>query len=225
MLGVQVGLIVVAFSTAYTPQPEGWLSTRRWLAIGLIALIVLLGGVLHLLGRSRARYAGAILALGAAVALYVAYEPQLGALPGLGFFAEGSMAALEANLAHLGALVAGVFLAVQWAVDRRALPRMAPFANALVATAVFVMALGGVMWVALHGIYDLSGASGIVVLGFRVVSYTLVMLACMMLPGPRGSEAADPTLRAAPAVLMERCLPHLYLGGALLVAVARGMMG
>jgi hypothetical protein len=105
--------------------------------------------------------------------------------------------------------VAVVFLAIQMAVDRRAMPAEVPFRGALLAAAVLMVALGVIMWLALRGLYDLSGTSGIALLSFRTVAYTLVMLVCLTASGMRGVGT----------------LAHIYMGFALVAAVARNMMG
>ncbi len=206
-VGVHVGLQLVAFSAAWTLQPEGWLSRGQWASFGLIGLAVLVGGACKL-RRGAGRVAlRALLALGGATALYLAYDPQLASLPGLAGISAGPLAELEPSLAHVGVLIAAIFLGVYAAVDRRTVLGRVAFRNAVVTAAVLVLALAGIMWLGLHGIYDLSGTTGIAMLAFRVVSFTLVLVTCLTLSGAPGVGA----------------VAHLYVGAALLIAVARNL--
>jgi len=66
-----------------------------------------------------------------------------------------------------------------------------------------------VMYLALHNLYDLSAASGLPALALRVGSLALLMLAALVLSGSRGVGP----------------VAHIYLGAALLAAVARNFTG
>lgn len=208
-IGGHVGLLLVAFSAAWTIQPEGWFNRGQWLSFALIGLMVLVSGIQALRGRAAILSTSALLALGAATALYLAYDPQLTALPGLAVLGEGPVGALEPSLAHLGVLIAGVFAALYVCLVRPRSSEEPPFAGAVIAAAVLVLVLAGIMWLALHNLYDLSGTSGIDMLTFRVVSFSLLLLSCLVLAPARGVYG----------------VAQLYMGLALLVAVARNFTG
>ncbi len=208
-VGGHVGLLLVAFSAAWTLQPEGWFNRGQWLSFALIGLMVLIVGIQALRGRASNLSASALLALGAATALYLAYDPQLTALPGLTALGAGPVGALEPSLAHLGVFIAGVFAALYAGLVRPRTSGEPPFAGAVVAAAVLVLVLAGIMWLALHNLYDLSGTSGIGMLAFRVVSFSLLLLSCLVLAPARGVYG----------------LAQLYMGLALLIAVARNFSG
>lgn len=204
-----VGLALVAFSAAYTVQPEGLFSARRWASFGLVGLAAVIVGLVRRGESARGPLGAGTLTLTAATALYLSWDPQLTSLPGLSGLGEGAAGMVEPSLAHVGVVLTGLLVALQMAVDRRALPDEVPFRAATVAAAVLVLALGAIMWLGLHEIYDLSGAGGMALLSFRVVAYAVLMVSTLTLSGARavGSSA------------------HLYLGAAVLVAVARNMVG
>jgi hypothetical protein len=149
-----------------------------------------------------------LLAMGGAIALYLAYDPQLAGLPGGGALVETPVANLQPSIAHFGVAIAGLFLALQAAIDRRILPREVPFRGALLAAALLLIAITAAMSLALSNIYDLSMTASPSVLVFRIVAYGLLMLVCVTIPGVRGAGRA----------------PHIYFGLALLAAVARNLL-
>lgn len=208
-IGAHLGLLLVGLSAAWTIQPEGWFSRGEWVAFALIGLAALAAGLAGLRLGVRCPTGAGLLALAAATGLYMAYDPQLAALPGMAAVATGPLGALEPSLAHLGVLVAALFAAISWALRDRELRPEAPFAGGIIAAALLVLVLGGVMYLALHNLYDLSAASGLPALTFRIGSLALVMLAAVAVSGARGVGA----------------VAHIYLGGALLAAVARNLMG
>jgi len=208
-IGAHLGLLLVGFSAAWTIQPEGWFSRGEWAAFALIGLAALAAGLAGIRLGVRCPTGTGLLALAAATGLYMAYDPQLGTLPGMGGLAMGPLGALEPSLAHLGVLIAALFAVLSWALRDRELRPEAPFAGGVIAAALLVLALGGVMYLALHNLYDLSAASGLPALALRVGSLALLMLAALVLSGSRGVGP----------------VAHIYLGAALLAAVARNFTG
>lgn len=205
----QAGLLVVAFSAAYTMQPEGMFSRGEWVAFGIIGLAALVVGIACRGEDARGVLGAGTLGLVGAAALYLSYDPQLASLPGMSGLGMGTVGLLKPSLAHVGVILAALFLAVQLGVDRRALADRVPFRGAVVAAALLVLVLAGVMWLGLHNIYDLSGTSSIGELIFRTLAYTVLMVTCLTLSGARGVGGAA----------------HLYMGAALLIAVARNVLG
>ncbi|MGD9498698.1 MAG: hypothetical protein AB7Y46_20565, partial [Armatimonadota bacterium] len=130
-IGVHAGLALVAASAAWTVQPEGWFGRGEWLSFALVGLALLLAGGVGLVRGASGWVARASLALGAATALYLAYDPQLAAVPGLGALAMGPVGMLEPSLAHLGVLIAALFLALYHGFGRGALPGRVPFRSAV----------------------------------------------------------------------------------------------
>ncbi len=209
MIGVHVGLLVVLFGAIYTSQIEirGMVPSLAWVRYGLVGLALVLVGLVRAWDVKSAAGRG-LLALGASIALYLAYEPQLLGLPGGERLFETPLVLLEPTLAHVGIVVAALFLALQVAVDRRALPRKVPFRPSLLAAAALLLGLMAIMWLAFRGLYDLSVISSPAVLVFRALSYGLLMLVCLTIPGMRGVER----------------WAHIYLGLALIGVVVRNLM-
>ncbi len=208
-VGGHIGLLLVAFSASWTIQPEGWFSRGQWAAFAAIGLATLIAGVVGLTGRAAALAVRALLALGAATALHMAYDPQLTSLPGFAGLGAGPVGALEPSLAHLGVVIVALFAAAQAAIGGRERLARTPFAGAVIAAALLLVALGGVMWLGLHNVYDLSAASGMAVLTFRTVSFALLLLGCLVMSDMRGLGG----------------VAQAYVGLALLVAIARNVGG
>jgi len=207
-LGVHLGLAVVCVSAVYTIQPEGWFSTRQWLSFALVG-VVLLATVAFTRGRGAATPSGKLLlALGAATALYLAYDPLLDAIPGLSALTVGFLGQFEPGLALIGVLIA----LLSWAVHRVLAPGANGGAGAyrgalLIATgALLVLAL--VMHLTLSSVYDLSAATSNLVLGFRVLQMAAILLVAGEMSGEAGVGG----------------VAHMYVGIALIAAVARNLI-
>jgi hypothetical protein len=207
MSGVHAGVITVIFGAVYTAQVPGAVTTMEYAGYGLIGLALVLAGGIRAVEIGSAGSRG-LLALGGAIALYLAYDPQVMALPGGGMLADSPVGMLEPNVAHVGVMVAGLFLGLQAAVDRRVLPSHVPFRGALIVAVAGLVALGMITSALLGRIYDLSMTTGASVLAFRTVAYGLLMLICLTIPGVRGVRRA----------------PHIYLGLALIGAVVRNLV-
>jgi len=208
-VGAHIGLLLVVFSAAWTIQPEGWFSRGQWAAFTVIGLATLTAGVVGLTGRAAALAVRALLAMGAATALHMAYDPQLTSLPGFTGLGAGPMGMLEPSLAHLGVAVLALFAAIQAGIGGRERLARAPFAGAVIAAALVLLALGCVMWLGLHTIYDLSAASGMAMLSFRTLSFALLLLGCLVMSDVRGFGG----------------VAQAYVGIALLAAIARNLGG
>ncbi|MBD3291442.1 MAG: hypothetical protein GF393_00850 [Armatimonadia bacterium] len=207
MVGVHAGLITVIFGAVYTTQVQGAVTKTDYAGYALIGLALVLMGAIRAID-IRSTASRGLLALGGAVALYLAYDPQLGGLPGGAAIAESPVGQFQPSVAHFGVVVAGLALALQAAVDRRSLPREVPFRRALLAGVVLLLALMAVMWGGLRSIYDLSMTASPGLLVFRTIAYGLLMFVCLTIPGVRGAGRA----------------PHIYLGLALIGAVARNLL-
>jgi hypothetical protein len=208
MIGVHLGLAIVIFGAIYTPQIEirGMVPRMEWGRYLLVGLALLAAGVVRAWD-ARSASARALLALGAALALYLAYMPQLDALPGGAALVGTPLGMLGPSVAHVGVIVAAIFLGLQALVDRRALPRRVPFVPSLLVAAGLLLGLMAIMWLSLRGVYDLSMTTSPLLLVFRTVMYGLLMLVCLTIPGARGVG------RAA----------LIYLGLALIAVVIRNL--
>ncbi len=209
MIGVHLGLLVVLFGAIYTSQIEirGMVPTLEWGRYGLVGLALVLVGVIPAWDVRSAAGRG-LLALGAALALYLAYEPQLLGLPGGERLFETPLVNLEPTLAHVGIVIAALFLGLQMAIGGRALPRKAPFRASLLVAAALLLGLMAIMWLAFRGLYNLTTITSPAVLVFRTLSYGLLMLICLMIPGMRGVGR----------------WAHIYIGLALIGVVVRNLM-
>jgi hypothetical protein len=207
MIGLHAGLITVIFGAIYTVQVPGAVGRMEWAGYAAVGVaLVLVGGVKA--WDVRSPVGRGLLALGGAIALYLAYDPQLVGLPGGAALLESPVGELQPSLAHVGIVVAGVFLALQAVVDRRLLPAEVSFRASVLAAVLLLVGLTVVMWLGLRGVYDLSMTVSPAFVIFRTVAYGLLMFVCLTVPGVRAVARA----------------PHIYLGLALLGAVVRNMM-
>lgn len=209
MYGVHVGLVVIIFGAIYTSQIEmrGMVPAAEWLGYVAIGLALVLVGAIRSADISSVGSRG-LLALGAAMALFLGSTPWLADLPGGGFLMDSPLGQLMPALAHLGVVITGLFLGLQAVIDRRVLPRTAAFRPSVVVAVILLVALSAVMWLALRNVYDLSMTTGPSVLIFRSVAYGLLMLVALTIPGVRSVGRA----------------PHIYLGLALIGAVVRNLV-
>ncbi|HCA45961.1 MAG TPA: hypothetical protein DEP45_01020 [Armatimonadetes bacterium] len=208
MIGVHIGLMIVIIGAIYTPQIEirGMVPSLEWARYLLVGIAVVIVGLVPALD-VRSAAARALLALGGAVALYLACMPQLDSLPGGAAIVGTPFAMLGPSVAHTGVVIAAIFLGLQAVVDRRALPRRVPFVSSVLVAGGLLLALMAIMWLSLRGVYDLSMTTSPLLLVFRTVMYGLLMLVCLTIPGVRGVG------RSA----------HIYIGLALLAAVVRNL--
>lgn len=207
MFGVHLGLIAVCFGAVYTAQVPGAVTKMDYAGYALVGFALVLMGAIQALDITSTASRG-LLALGGAIALYLAYDPQLGGLPGGAAIAESPVGQFQPSVAHVGVVVAGLALALQAGVGRGILPREVPFRRALLAAALLLLALMAVMWGGLRSVYDLSMTTSPGLLVFRTIAYGLLMFVCLTIPGVRGAGRA----------------PHIYLGLALIGAVARNLL-
>jgi len=207
MIGVHAGLGAVVFGAIYAAQVQGAVTKMDYAGYALVGLALVLLGVIRAVDITSTASRG-LLALGGAMALYLAYDPQLAGLPGGGALAKSLIGQFQPSVAHLGVVVAGVFLALQGVVGGRALPRRVPFRTALLAAAMLLLGLLVVMWGGLRNLYDLSMTTSPGLLVFRTIAYGLLMFVCLTIPGVRGVGRA----------------PHIYLGLALIGAVVRNLL-
>ena len=207
-LGVHLGLLVVCAGCVYTIQPSGLFSKRQWASFALVGLVLLIVAAVTR-GRAAATRPGKLLlALGAATALYLAYDPLLETLPGLSAITTGVLGRLQPSLATIGVVVA----LLAWGVYRVACTGCAaprpPFRLALLAATVLVVVTALIMQIALSSLYDLSGATSNLVLAFRVLQVAALLLVSIEMSGAPGVGA----------------LAHGYVGLSLLAAVARNLI-
>ena len=187
-VGVHVGLATVCVSAVYTIQPEGWFSSRQWACFALIGVATV---IVAAVGRGRAaasQVGRLLLALGGAAALYLAYDPLLGDLPGLSALTVGFLGQFDPGLEFAGVVVALVF----WLAHRISNPGpcVTPlYCRAVVASAAAVLVVGLVMHLALSGIYDLSGTTSNLIVGFRVLQMAAIMLVALEMAGAVGVGA------------------------------------
>jgi len=207
-LGLHLGLLIVCTGCAYTIHPEGWFSTRQWASFGLIG-VVLLAVAAFTRGRAATTSPGRmLLALGAATALYLAYDPLLADLPGLSALTIGFLGRFNPGLAMVGVVVVLLAWVLHLVVQPRCEARVCALRTAVLVALGLVLGLALVMQLALSPMYDLSGTTGNAELAFRLVQVAILMLAAVELSGAPGVGA----------------MAHCYVGLALLVAVARNLM-
>jgi len=206
-IGVHAGLLVVCASCAYTMQPDMF-GEREWLAFAALG-IVIAGVAACTRGRVGKAQAGRLLlALGATTALALSYEPPLSALPAVSDRVPTWLAQFEPGIGLAGIALALVFWALYRVVARGGVQADPPFVGALLVSAFGVLVLAGIMYLALHGLYDLAGGYGNLLVAYNVVQYTILMLIALEMSGAVGVGG----------------LPHLYVGAAVFIAAARNLL-
>lgn len=207
-VGLHLGLLIVCAGCVYTIHPEGWFSTRQWASFALIGLVLLAAAALTR-GRVAAGYGGRmLLALGAATALYLAYDPLLADLPGLSALTVGFLGRFNPGLAIIGVLILLLTWVLGLVVQPRCEGRVCALRVAVLVALGLALGLALVMQLALGPLYDLSGTTGNAELAFRLVQVAIVILASAEMSGAAGVGAAA----------------HCYVGLALLIAVARNLL-
>jgi len=206
-IGVHVGLLLVCASCAYTLQPLMF-SSRQWIAFAALGLVVVCISVFRL-GRAAASKAGRLLlALGVATAAWLGYEPLLADLPGLSAAMPDQLAQFEPGVVLPGIAIAFIFWLLYRATARGGIASDVPFRGALLASAGLTLALTAIMYLALHNLYDLQGGFSTLILTFRVIQYTALVLVALEMSGAVGVGG----------------LAHIYVGTALIIAAARNLL-
>ncbi len=207
-IGVHLGLLVISASCAYTLQPEGMFSKRQFVAFAALGVVILGAGLLSV-GRVAAGTAGKLLlALGAATALALSYDPPLADLPGISARVPEWLAQFEPGIGIAGVAIAFVFWIIYRVVARGGIDAEVPLRGALLLSAALVLALAAIMYLGLHNLYDLEGGYGSLLLTFNVVRYTVLILIALEMAGAVGFGG----------------LAHLYVGTALIIAAGRNLM-
>ena len=204
--GLHVGFLLVCASAAITAQPDDY-PKRAWGAPVLVGLTLVISFI-----ATRGRFAIAtwgrlLLALGIGMALGLAYDPQLKALPGLAGLEDSALGRYNPGLANVGSLIVLIFwLALAAAgAERPLLP--APLRGAVYAAfgLIAVTAIG--MYFYLGSLYNLEGPFQTVDLLQKGLQYVIVIGAALGLSG----------------AARVRGWPQLYVGLALLCAFARNI--
>ena len=207
-IGVHLGLLVICASCAYTLQPEGMYSKRQSVVFAALG-VVILGSGLFTVGRVAAGKAGKLLlALGAATALSLSYDPPVGDLPAMSQRVPEWLAQFEPGIGLAGVAVALVFWLIYRAVARGAIEAEIALRGALLVSAALVLALAAIMYLGLHNLYDLEGGYGSLLLTYNVAQYTVLILITLEMSGAAGFGG----------------LGHLYVGTALIIAAGRNLM-
>ncbi|MCD6361102.1 MAG: hypothetical protein J7M38_09575 [Armatimonadetes bacterium] len=202
-----LGLLIVCAGAAYTIHPEGWFSTRQWISFALIGFALVISAAVTR-GRVASSYAGRLLlALGAATALYLAYDPPLADVPGLSALTVGFLGAFNPGVAVVGVVVMLLAWALQLVTGRDSGLEVRRLRIWVLVALGLVLALALIMQLALSSVYDLSGTTGNAELVFRLVQVAIVILASVEISGAGGVGA----------------LAHCYVGLALLMAAARNL--
>lgn len=208
-IGVHVGLLVVCASCVYTLEPLLFaFSRRQWLAFAVLGL-ALIGAVAFTGGRAAAsRAARLLLALGAGLALWLAYRPLLEELPGLSGLLPPGLAQLQPGMGLVGLVIALIFWLVYRGVAPAGIRPGAPFRRAVLASAGLLLVLAAVMYLGLRGLYDLGGGLESLILTYYVVEYAVLLVISVEMSGAAGVGG----------------LAHLYVGAALVIAAGRNLM-
>jgi hypothetical protein len=195
-----VGLLVVCASAVYTLQPST-MGQRSWLALALVALGALVQVVMTR-GRSGASAGGkTVTALLAGIVLSLAYDPQLGNLPGLGEKLPTWLADLSPGVALLGVLWAALW---GYGLLARVGPpygpaQPTPYVRPLLTGAVLVGGLAVVMFVVLGRVYEVDPLP-VTMLVSQVVQYAALLGVVLGVTG-RPGVGSGATLYLAVTVL------------------------
>lgn len=207
-VGLHLGLLTVCGGCVYTVHPEGWFSARQWIAYGFIG-VLLLAAAAFTRGRAAATQGGRmLLALGAATALYLAYDPPLADLPGLSALTVGYLGRFNPGLATLGVALLLLTWVLTMVVEPRCDAQVRGLRIAVLVALGIVLGIALIMQLALGQLYNLTGTTGNLELAFRVLQAAIVMLAALEMSGTAGVGA----------------VAHCYVGLALLAAVARNLL-
>ncbi len=207
-VGVHLGLLTVCASCAYTVQPLIF-SKRQWVAFAALGL-VMLASVALTRGRAAASSGGRVLlALGAATTAWLAYDPLLTNLPGIAGAVPACLEQFEPGIALPGIAIALMSWLVYRTIARDGIPPGAPLRRAVLASAVLVLALTAIMYLALHNLYEMQAGFGSLLLAYRVVLYPALLLVTLEMSGAAGVGG----------------WAHVYVGAALVVAAGRNLVG
>lgn len=207
-IGVHLGLLTVCASCAYTVQPLIF-SKRQWVAFAALGL-VMLASVALTRGRAAASSGGRVLlALGAATTAWLAYDPLLTNLPGIAGVVPSCLEQFEPGIALPGIAIALIFWLVYRTIARDGIAPGTPLRKAVLGSALLVLALTAIMYLGLHNLYEMQGGFGSLLVTYRVIQYAALLLVTLEMSGAVGVGG----------------WAHVYVGAALLVAVARNLTG
>jgi hypothetical protein len=204
--GLHVGFLLVCVSAAITSQPADF-PKRAWGAPVLVGLALVIA-FFATRGRSAIVTWGRLLvALGIGLALGLAYDPQLKALPGLASIEDSALGPYNLGLANVGSLLVLIFWIALAATGAERPLWPAPLRNAAFVACglIAVTAIG--MYLYLGQLYDLEGPFQTVDLLQKSAQYTVLIGAALGLSGAG----------------RVRGWPQLYVGLALLAAFARNI--
>ena len=205
---MHVGLLMICASAILTPQPST-LTHRRWAAMGLLALVILLSAAVTR-GRLAFQTAGKFLtALAAVSVLSLSYDPQLASIPAAAAVMPPWLAAIGPGLGTLGVVWAAVFgLSYLNTVDSYVRHRhLAPFVWGLNAALLVVAGLGIVSYLCLGRLYELDPTLLPLLLG-NVIQYYLLLRVVLSVSGRVGVGSSLP----------------VYLALTILAAAARSLL-
>lgn len=205
---MHAGLLIICASAVYTLQPT--LTLRQWAACLILALAMIICAIATR-GRCSFRDGGKLItALGAMVVLWLARDPQLAELPGLGEHLPDWLVAAAPGVATVAVLIAVIcgFLFVRTLTSYVGHGHTPPFLRALNWSALIVLVLGIGIFLILKRFYEMDVAALTMLLA-NVIQYYL-LLSVML------SASGRTTVGAAPQV---------YLAVAILLAFARNVAG
>jgi hypothetical protein len=195
---MHVGLAIIGLSAAWTVQMG--MTPRQWAPYLVVALVMLVG-TLGTRGRCSFTAGGKLLtALGAALVLRLARDPQLASIPALSEVMPPWLGAMSPGLGTFGVLLAAVcgFLFVRTLDGYLGHGHEPPFGRALDWAALLVLALSLVTFFTLRRLYEIDSAYLSLVLA-GTVQYYLVGRTALTTSG-RMTVGAAPQLYLALAI-------------------------
>lgn len=202
------GLVIIAAAAVYSLQPA--LALRDWAPYLVVAVVMLICAAVTR-GRSGLSDGGRLLtALGAALLLSLAREPQLSSIEAIYDSLPLWLVTMGLGLGTLGVLVAAIggLGLVRALSSYFGQPHPPPFLWALNRAALLVLVVGVATFLTLRRFYEMDGAYLSLLLG-NLVQYYLLLRVTLHSSGRMNVGAA----------------PQVYIAVAILLAFARNMLG
>jgi hypothetical protein len=211
---MHAGLIMIGLSAVWTLQPA--MTPRHWAAYVLVAL-VMLACVAVTRGRCGFQDGGKLLtALGAALVLRLARDPQLAAIPALSESMPAWLGAVSPGLGTLGLLLAAIcgFLFVRTLNNFLGHGHQPLFVSALSWGSALILVLALVTFFTLRRFYELD-VTYLSLLIAGIIQYYLLIRLALSTSG-RMTVGAAPQIYLALAILLacgHNLLAGMVMGG------------
>ncbi len=211
---MHAGLALVAVSAVWTVQPG--MTPRQWGAYLLVALAMLIWAAVTR-GRCGFQDGGKLVtALGGALVLRLARDPQLAAIPSLGDSLPSWVVAVAPGLAMLGLLLAAIcgLLFVRTLNAYLGHGHESPFVWAVNWSAALVVTLSLIAFFTMRRFYEIEDAALIVLLAGTLQYYLMTRL--LLSASGRTTVGAGPQVYLAVTILFacgRNLLAGLVIGG------------